>query len=56
MAKTIYINNNNDPRIEKINALNRLYNSLFCENEKKIQNIDELRAYMKGFIDGVKGD
>lgn len=56
MAKTIYINKNKDAKIEKINALHRLYNSLFCSNEKKIQNVDELRAYMKGFIDGVKED
>lgn len=54
MAKTIYLNNNNDKNIEKINTLHRLYNALFCENEKKIQNIDELRIYMKGFIDGMK--
>lgn len=51
MAKTIYLNKNNDKRIERINTLHKLYNCLFCSNENKIKNMDELRTYIKGFID-----
>lgn len=51
MPKTIYLNKNNDKRIKKINTPHKLYNCLFCSNENKIKNIDELRAYMEGFID-----
>lgn len=51
MPKTIYINEDKDIRTEKINTLHKLYNKLFCDCKDKIKNIDELKAYMEGFID-----